>query len=91
MPLVVLEAMEAGIPVAASRVSGIPEVVEDGETGWLVPAEDPEALALALAQVLAEPEEAARRGQAGRRRVEEHFRPAHAAAAWHRAVRGVLP
>lgn len=86
MPLVVLEAMEAGIPVAASRVSGIPEVVEDGETGWLVPPEDPEALAVALARVLADPEEAMRRGQAGRRRVEEHFRPAHAAAAWHRAV-----
>ncbi|KAB2958482.1 MAG: glycosyltransferase [Thermoanaerobaculia bacterium] len=41
MPLVVLEAMEAGVPVVASRVSGIPEVVIDGETGWLVPCEDP--------------------------------------------------
>ena len=48
MPLVVLEAMEAGVPVVASRVSGIPEVVEDGGTGWLVPPEDPEALAAAL-------------------------------------------
>src|SRR4030095_1397773 len=34
MPLVILEAMEAGVPVVASRVSGIPEVVMDGETGW---------------------------------------------------------
>lgn len=83
MPLVVLEAMEAGVPVVASRVSGIPEVVVDGETGWLVPPEDPAALAGALAEVLADPEEARRRGEAGRRRVEENYRPAVAAASWH--------
>ena len=86
MPLVVLEAMDAGVPVVASRVSGIPEVVVDGETGWLVPQEDPEALAAALAEVLARPEEAKRRGEAGRRRVEALYRPAHAAAAWREAV-----
>ncbi len=86
MPLVVLEAMEAGLPVVASRVSGIPEVVEDGRTGWLVPPEDPGALAAALAEVLERPDEARRRGEAGRRRVDERFRPAHAAAAWRRAL-----
>ncbi|HYH46766.1 MAG TPA: glycosyltransferase family 4 protein, partial [Thermoanaerobaculia bacterium] len=88
MPLVVLEAMAAGVPVVASRVSGIPEVVVDGETGWLVPKEDPAALAGALAEVLADASEARRRGEAGRRRVEERFRPLHAAAAWERAVLG---
>jgi glycosyltransferase involved in cell wall biosynthesis len=82
MPLVVLEAMDAGVPVVASAVSGIPEVVVGGETGWLVPPEDPEALAGALAEILSDPAEAARRGEAGRRRVEERYRPAHAAAAW---------
>ncbi len=86
MPLVVLEAMAAGVPVVASRVSGIPEVVVDGVTGWLVPPEDPAALALALAEVLADPAAARRRGEAGRRRVEERFRPGHAAEAWERAV-----
>ena len=86
MPLVVLEAMEAGAPVVASRVSGIPEVVADGETGWLVPPEDPEALAAALREVLADPAEAARRGRAGRRRLDERHRPAHAAAVWLEAV-----
>jgi len=86
MPLVVLEAMEAGVPVVASRVSGIPEVVVDGETGWLVPPEDPQALAAALREVLADPAEAARRGLAGRRRLDERYRPAHAAAAWLAAV-----
>ena len=87
MPLVVLEAMEAGVPVVASRVSGIPEVVVD-ETGWLVPPEDPEALAGALAEVLADPDEARRRGEAGRRRVEENYRPAVAAASWRAEVFG---
>jgi glycosyltransferase involved in cell wall biosynthesis len=82
MPLVVLEAMDAGVPVVASAVSGIPEVVVDGETGWLVPPEDPEALAGALTEVLGGPAEARRRGEAGRRRVEERYRPARAAADW---------
>ncbi|HEX6864937.1 MAG TPA: glycosyltransferase family 4 protein [Thermoanaerobaculia bacterium] len=87
MPLVVLEAMEAGLPVVASRVSGIPEVVEDGRTGWLVPPEDPGALAAALAAAQGNPEEARRRGGEGRQRVDERFRPAVAAGTWHEAVR----
>jgi glycosyltransferase involved in cell wall biosynthesis len=91
MPLVVLEAMEAGVPVVASRVSGIPEVVEDGRTGWLVPPEDPRALAAALTEVLERPEEARRRGDEGRRRVDERFRPRNAASAWMRAVLGDVP
>jgi len=86
MPLVVLEAMEAGVPVVASRVSGIPEVVADGETGWLVPPEDVAALAAALAGALDDPAEAARRGAAGRRRLDERFRPAAAARAWEQVV-----
>jgi glycosyltransferase involved in cell wall biosynthesis len=90
MPLVVLEAMERGVPVVASAVSGIPEVVVDGETGWLVPPEDPEALADALEEVLADAPEARRRGEAGRRRIEERYRPAVAAASWRAAVQGKL-
>ncbi len=86
MPLVVLEAMEAGAPVVASAVSGIPEVVVDGETGWLVPPEDPRALARALEAVLTDPGEARRRGEAGRRRVDERYRPAVAAASWRAAI-----
>jgi glycosyltransferase involved in cell wall biosynthesis len=86
MPLVVLEAMEAGLPVVASAVSGIPEVVVDGETGWLVAAEDPAGLSAALGELLAAPDEGRRRGEAGRRRVEERYRPLHAAALWRRAL-----
>lgn len=91
MPLVVLEAMAAGRPVVASAVSGIPEVVGDGETGWLVPAEDPERLAEALREVLANEEEANRRGQLGRQRVAERYSPRAAAAAWERALREPSP
>jgi glycosyltransferase involved in cell wall biosynthesis len=86
MPLVVLEAMDRGVPVVASAVSGIPEVVVDGETGWLVPPEEPEALAAALAAALADPGEARRRGEAGRLRVEARYRPAVVAAEWRRLI-----
>ncbi len=86
MPLVILEAMAEGIPVAASRVSGIPEVVVDGETGWLVPQEDPPALAAALSAALADPMEAARRGRAGRGRLDAGFTPVHIAAIWEQAI-----
>ena len=85
MPLVILEAMEASRPVVASAVSGIPEVVREA-TGWLVPAEDSAALSLALRQVLEDPEEARRRGQEGRRRLDRLFRPARAARLWHDLV-----
>lgn len=82
MPLVVLEAMAAGVPVVASRVSGIPEVVVDGETGWLVPAEDPPALASALAHLLGDPAERARRGAARSARCAQLYRPEAAARIW---------
>ncbi len=68
-----LEAMACGTPVVASRVGGIPEVVQDGETGWLVEPGDPAALARALQAALADPARARRMGAAGRRRVEAHF------------------
>lgn len=86
MPLVVLESMVAGVPVVASRVSGIPEVVLDPETGWLVPPEDPAALARALGELLADPEGARRRGASGRRRLEERYRPEVIAESWESIV-----
>jgi len=82
MPLVILEAMEAGVPVVASAVSGIPEVVVDGETGWLVPQEDVQSLGRALNEVWQDAAERERRGRAGRERVEDRYRPDNGAEIW---------
>jgi glycosyltransferase involved in cell wall biosynthesis len=71
--LVLLEAMLAELPVVATRVSAIPEIVADGETGLLVGPGDVPALAKAVTSVLDDPKLAARLGQAGRRRVHESF------------------
>jgi len=73
LPLAVLEAMAAGLPVVATRVGGIPEAVEDGVTGLLVPPRDPEALAEAIITLLQDRERAVAMGQAGRARVEGYF------------------
>jgi len=71
--LVFLEAMAVELPVVASNISAIPEVVEDGESGWLVNPGDPEALARAIASALADPAERARRGRNGRQRLLAKF------------------
>ncbi|MEW6581797.1 MAG: glycosyltransferase family 4 protein [Actinomycetota bacterium] len=60
LPTVVCEAMACGRPVVATAVDGTPEIVRDGETGFLVPPTDPDALAAALARVLDDPALAAR-------------------------------
>lgn len=73
MPISVLEAMAAGLPVVASAVGGLPEMVVDGDTGLLVAPGDAEALGQALARLMADPQERRRMGAAGRRRVEERF------------------
>jgi glycosyltransferase involved in cell wall biosynthesis len=62
--------MLASLPVVATRVSSIPEIVVDGETGLLVPPDDPPALASALMQVL---EDARDYGERGRGRAREKF------------------
>ncbi|WP_045875358.1 glycogen synthase [Pseudofrankia sp. DC12] len=71
--IVNLEAMACGAAVVASRVGGIPEVVDDGVTGLLVPPDDPSALAAAMNTVLADPKRATAMGQAGRERAVTEF------------------
>jgi len=72
-PLSVLEYMEGARPVVATRVGGVPDLVEDGVTGLLVPPRDPAALATALAELLLDPDRAARMGEAGRARRQAEF------------------
>jgi alpha-maltose-1-phosphate synthase len=73
--IVNLEAMACGTPVVASRVGGIPEVVDDGRTGLLVDVDDDfeAGLARALDSVVGDPEAARRMGEAGRERAVEEF------------------
>ena len=70
----IIEAMAASLPVVGTRVGGIPEVVQDGVTGALVPPDDPGALARACARILQDNRMARSMGSAGRRRVEGLFR-----------------
>jgi glycosyltransferase involved in cell wall biosynthesis len=71
--LVTLEAMAHGLPVVATRVGGIPDKVQDGETGRLVAAGDPAGLARAVEPLAADSSLRSRLGQAGRRHVLDHF------------------
>lgn len=73
LPVVVMEAMASGLPVVASDVTGVPELVVDGETGLLVPPEDPDALADALATLIEDPTRRDRMGEAGVQRVRDGF------------------
>ncbi|MDD5556204.1 MAG: glycosyltransferase [bacterium] len=72
-PNVVLEAMAAGRPVVATRVGGVPEAVEDGVTGLLVPARDPAALAGAIGRLLSDRDAARRMGMRGLDRARREF------------------
>lgn len=73
MPTAILEAMVCGLPVVATRVGSVPELVEDGVTGILVPAGDPDALARAVRRLVADPELRAAMGAAGRRTALDRF------------------
>lgn len=90
VPMVIAEAMAAGVPVVASRVGGIPEMVEGGATGLLYQAGDVEALGSRLRELLDDPERAARMGAAARERARAVYAPAAVANATIDAYRAVL-
>jgi len=73
IPVALMEAMACGVPVVSTTVSGIPELIRDGEAGLLVPDRDAAALADALERVLTDAALAGRLSVAGRRAVEGGF------------------
>ena len=81
LPVVLMEALAARRPTVATRLSGIPELVEDGVTGLLVEPGDPGELVTAIRRLLDDPGLAKRLAEAGRRRVEEQFDVRSTAAA----------
>ncbi|SON56988.1 GDP-mannose-dependent alpha-(1-6)-phosphatidylinositol monomannoside mannosyltransferase [Hartmannibacter diazotrophicus] len=72
-PLVLLEALGAGLPVVASAIAGTDEIIRDGETGRLVPPSDPQALAGAILELIGDPERAKAMGAAGRQSALDEF------------------
>jgi glycosyltransferase involved in cell wall biosynthesis len=73
VPVVLMEAMASGIPVVATRIAGIPELVEDGVAGLLVSPGDETALAQAMARLLNDPALCSRMGQAGQNKIIADF------------------
>jgi glycosyltransferase involved in cell wall biosynthesis len=73
IPVSLMEAMASGVPVVSTRISGIPELVVDGETGRLVEREDAVGLATAIREALGDPGRSREMADAGRRKVIEEF------------------
>jgi len=89
-PISVLEAMACARPAVCSAVGGIPEVIKDGETGYLVPPKDPPQLAARLVRLLQDPLTARRMGRAARARVEAEFDLDCSIAAAQQAIEDVV-
>lgn len=73
LPLTILETMSAGKPIIAAKVGGIPEAIKNGETGFLVPPKNPEALTGAINDLLADPRKRKEMGEKAKRRALQLF------------------
>jgi starch synthase (maltosyl-transferring) len=90
MPNAVLEAMAAGLPVVGTTVEGTEELVIPGQTGWLVPANDPEALSQALIAATDSRDCCYQFGRAGRQLVEREFSIQTTVNAYEQLWAGIL-
>lgn len=86
--MIILEAMAAGLPIVATRVGGVPEAVEHGQTGLLVEPRRPDRLAEALSHLLTDPESRRRFGTAARGRFQERYTAAAMARAYEELYLG---
>ncbi len=86
LPTVLMEAMSAGVPIVATRIAGIPEMVDDGETGYLTAEKDAAAFADRLAILLTDASLAAQLGENGRQRAGSKFSIANTSAELARLI-----
>ena len=91
LPLATVEAMGMGLPVVLTECGGVPEVVENGRTGLLVPVRNPEALAAGIREILDAPERAARLGSDAKKSVRERFSLSSMVQAYERLYGSLLP
>ena len=89
-PLSVMEAMAAGLPVVSTAVGGVPELVQEGATGRLVPSEDAGALARALQALVDDPAHRAAMGAAARRHAVAHFDIRHTVRGYEQLYESLL-
>jgi glycosyltransferase involved in cell wall biosynthesis len=89
-PVTIAEAMLAGLPVVATDVGSVREAVDAGVTGWVVPPEQPQALAVAIGELVADPERARAMADRGREVAEEHFTADATVKAYEHLYRQVL-
>jgi colanic acid/amylovoran biosynthesis glycosyltransferase len=89
IPVSLMEGMACGLPAVASRISGIPELIDDGVNGFLLPPRDPMALAASLEQLAKDPELRRRMGRSARQKILEEFDLARNAASLIAMIRAV--
>lgn len=90
LPVSLLEGMACGLPCVATRVGGIPDVIDHGENGWLVPPDDPSSLQQAILTLFNDPILRQRLGQKGRQRVLQKYTVENMAARLIRLYQDIL-